>query len=99
MKRVYVRNDLKKGIRIPQKHRRNSAQRFPKRRLVARLCPLCGKSLAIYTNSKTQKEFIGCSGYPSSCKFIEWKSVVDYACENIGIGIGWRPEIDRGAIN
>jgi ssDNA-binding Zn-finger/Zn-ribbon topoisomerase 1 len=57
---------------------------------VGRDCPKCGRPLVYRTNSKTQLRFIGCSNYPT-CDYKPQKSIVDYACESLGVN--WRPNI------
>lgn len=55
-------------------------------------CPRCGHPLVYRINSATQKRFIGCSNFPK-CDYKPQKSIVDYACESLGVN--WRPNISR----
>jgi ssDNA-binding Zn-finger/Zn-ribbon topoisomerase 1 len=59
-------------------------------------CPLCRKRLVIRINRSTQEKFVGCSGFPK-CKYIKKETVIDYACEVLGVT--WRPNIDSEVLH
>ena len=62
---------------------------------VGRDCPRCGHPLVKRVNGMTQEKFIGCSNFPK-CNYIQAKTVVDYACESLGVE--WRPNIQEEII-
>lgn len=76
--------------------KRNTKRRRKIINRIGRDCPVCGHPLVKRLNGTSQEKFIGCSNYPK-CRYIQPKTIVDYACESLGIG--WRPNINREAIN
>jgi ssDNA-binding Zn-finger/Zn-ribbon topoisomerase 1 len=60
-------------------------------------CPRCGKPLVNRINSKTNRSFIGCSGYPK-CEYIysPVKYKIDYAGESFSDN--WRPKFSNELI-
>ncbi len=78
------------------KYRYSSKKNKQVQQYLPKYCPRCGKKLVERTNNSTQEKFVGCSGFPK-CKYIEYKTVVDYACETLGVT--WRPNIDNDVIS
>jgi ssDNA-binding Zn-finger/Zn-ribbon topoisomerase 1 len=63
---------------------------------IGRDCPVCGRPLVKRPNKTSQEKFIGCSNYPK-CRYIQPKTIVDYACESLCVD--WRPNINREVIS
>ena len=56
-------------------------------------CPKCSSKLAVRFRHSDNKKFIGCSNFPD-CKYTKSKTEVDFAREDLGVPIEWRPNLD-----
>lgn len=60
-------------------------------------CPRCSKKLAVWRRHADGEKFIGCSDFPS-CRYTKSKTEVDFAREELGVPIEWRPNLDNSLL-